>query len=306
MKSFRHQLPPLHSLMVFEAAAREQNFSRAARELHVSQAAVSQQVRALEDYLGTALFRRAGRGVELTRQGAALQQRVDSALSYLVDAVQSASSMTGPVGVSISANTAMSHLWLSPAINAFRRHYHDEAFYLRMVTSDHSQDLLIDNIDIALLYDSPPQPGWHLQPLFEECLFPVASPNYLDRHGRTLETPEALLMHKLLDFERIEPNWVNWRQWFERLGLSVGELVPEGVFNSYSMLIDAAEQGHGIALGTAYQIDEKLSAGSLERIGQDSVVTGRHYWLALRQASYASFEAKLLADWLLGRVGGGK
>lgn len=303
MKSFRHRLPPLHSLMVFEAAAREQNFSRAARELHVTQAAVSQQVHALEDYLETALFRRAGRGVELTRQGVVLQQQVNAALSYLADAVDAASSATDVRGISVSANTAMAHLWLSPAINAFRQYHRDKAFRLRLMTSDHSGDLLADDIDIAVLYDCPPQPGWHHRPLFEECLFPVASPGYLDRHGRNLEHPRALLSHKLLDFERIEPNWVNWERWFDRLGIEAQDLVPEGVFNSYSLLIDAAEQGQGIALGTAHQIDDKLAAGTLERVGHASVKTGRHYSLALRQTSDTNPEALQLADWLLGRVG---
>jgi DNA-binding transcriptional LysR family regulator len=305
MKSFRHRLPPLHSLLVFEAAARERNFSRAARELHVSQAAVSQQIRSLETYLETPLFRRKGRGVTLTRQGEELQERVNAALSYLVDAVEAVTAPQTPVGVSLSANTAMSHLWLSPAIHAFRRHYRDEAFHLRLVTSDHSADLVADDIDIAILYDSPPRSGWQLEPLFEERLFPVASPGYLAQHGRDLGSAEALLDHRLLDFERIEPNWVNWGRWFSAIGITTPELAPEGVFNSYSLLIDAAEQGHGVALGTRHQIDGRLADGTLERLGVYSVTTGCHYWLALRRDSQANREACQLAEWLRAWVAGG-
>ncbi|PAU79411.1 LysR substrate-binding domain-containing protein [Halomonas salipaludis] len=298
MKSFRHRLPPLYALMVFEAAAREQNFSRAARELHVSQAAVSQQVRHLEAYLETPLFRRQGRGVTLTRPGELLKERVNAALSYLVDAVEEATLPQQSLGVSLSANTAMSHLWLSPAIHAFRRHYRDEALHLRMVTSDRSSDLIADDIDIALLYDTPPRPGWQMEPLFEECLFPVAAPHYLDQHGRRLDSAKALLDHRLLDFERIEPNWVNWERWFSALGIEANNLAPESVFNSYSLLLDAAEQGHGVALGTRHQIDARLADGALERLGSFQVTTGCHYWLALRHDSKANREARQLADWL--------
>lgn len=302
MKSFRHRLPPLHALLVFEAAARQQNFSRAARELHVSQAAVSQQVRALEAYLETPLFRRAGRGVALTRQGEQLQERVNAALSYLVDAVETVTSPQTAMGISLAANTAISHLWLGPAVHAFRRRYPAEATRLRLVTSDHSHDLVADDVDIAILYDSPPRLEWSLEPLFEECLFPVAAPAYLDRYGRDLEGPEALLAHRLLDFERIEPNWVNWGRWFGALGVATNELVPEAVFNSYSLLLDAAEQGQGVALGTRHQVDARLADGTLERLGAFQVKTGCHYWLA-RRRQQESPEIALLSDWLLGWVG---
>nr|WP_281243290.1 LysR substrate-binding domain-containing protein [Halomonas pantelleriensis] len=284
--------------MVFEAAARQQNFSRAAQELHVSQAAVSQQVRHLEAYLETPLFRRQGRGVTLTPSGELLKERVNAALSYLVDAVAEATLPQQPLGVSLAANTAMSHLWLSPAVNAFRRHFRDEALHLRLVTSDRSSDLIADDIDIALLYDSPPRPGWQLEPLFEECLFPVAAPHYLDQQGRHLASADALLEHRLLDFERIEPNWVNWGRWFSALGIEAHDLAPEGVFNSYSLLLDAAEQGHGVALGTRHQIDARLTDGTLERLGAFQVTTGCHYWLALRHDSQANHAAQQLADWL--------
>ncbi|MGM0782793.1 MAG: LysR substrate-binding domain-containing protein [Pseudomonadota bacterium] len=300
MKSFRHRLPPLYSLLVFEAAARQQNFSRAARELHVSQAAVSQQVRALEAYLETALFRRAGRGVALTRQGEQLQERVNAALSYLVDAVQTVSAPQATLDLSLAANTAVSHLWLSPAMHAFWRQHPAASIHCRLVTSDHSSDLVADDIDIAILYDSPPRQDWVLAPLFEECLFPVAAPAYLDRHGRELAEPEALFEHRLLDFERIEPNWVNWGRWFAAMGMEEAAPVREAVFNSYSLLLDAAEHGQGVALGTRHLVDARLAAGTLERLGGHQVRTGCHYWLACRRHRQGDPEVERFTEWLLG------
>nr|WP_298249306.1 LysR substrate-binding domain-containing protein [uncultured Halomonas sp.] len=303
MKSFRHRLPPLNALLVFEAAARRQNFSHAARELHVSQAAVSQQVRALETYLETPLFRRSGRGVTLTSRGEQLQDRVNSAFSYLVDSVEAVTLPQAETGISLAANTAVSHLWLGPALHAFRRSYPAEAVQLRLVTSDHSRDLVADDVDIAILYDSPPRHEWLLEPLFEECLFPVAAPAYLDRHGRRLDTLESLLEHRLLDFERIEPNWVNWERWLASLGVETMTLAAEAVFNSYSLLLDAAEQGQGVALGTRHQVEARLSDGTLERLGHYEVTTGSHYWLACRRREHERHEVALLRRWLQDWVG---
>lgn len=119
MKSFRHRLPPLNGLLIFEAAARHLNFTLAAQELHVTQAAVSKQIKELEHHLGVSLFVRNGRRVALTGDGHYLQTKVGASLQFLCEAVEAVSAATPPRGIVLSANTAMSQLWLGPAMRRF-------------------------------------------------------------------------------------------------------------------------------------------------------------------------------------------
>jgi LysR family glycine cleavage system transcriptional activator len=120
MKSLRHRLPPLTSLMFFEAAARTLNFTRAAEELHVSQAAVSKQIRQLEEGLGFVLFERVGRRVQLSPRGTQLHSKVSAAFNYLADAVDEISVKRSATMVTLAANTAISHFWLSEVMKDFR------------------------------------------------------------------------------------------------------------------------------------------------------------------------------------------
>ncbi len=300
MKSFRHRLPPLRSLVIFEAAARNANFTAAARELHVTQAAVSKQIKELESYLGVSLFIRQGRRVKLTGDGHYLQTKVNASLQFLCDAVE-AIAATAPSRIStISANTAMSHLWLGPAIRAFGQNHAGHVGNIRIFTTDSTAELLSEEVDLAVVYDVPEHDDWSLMPLFAEELFPVASPEYLDRHGRGLDGVEALRTHVLLDFERIEPNWVDWRRWLEGLGASTDWLSPSAHYTNYTALIEAAELGQGVTLGTGHQIDYRLAEGRLERLGGISLRTGRSYWLGLNQARAPSDAVTTLHGWLLG------
>jgi len=299
MKSFRHRLPPLHGLLVFEAAARHLNFTRAARELHVTQGAVSRQVQQLEARLGVALFERRGRTLALSDAGRELHARVSASLHFLVEALDDIALKDDSRSITLAANTAMSHLWLGPALNAFRHRNPDEADRLRVITSDRTDDLLGDEVDIAIIYDVNPGTHWQVADLFEEELFPVASPSYRQQHDHPADTTMDLCRHALLDFERIEPNWINWRLWFSALGESVEEsFTPFARFTNYGLLIDAAEQGQGVALGTRWQIDAHLARGSLIRLGRLSVRTGRHYRLARNRRSPDDPRLEALHDWL--------
>ena len=138
----------------------------------------------------------------------------------------------------------------------------------------------------------------------------MASPNRYSRSTFSscfTELPEPAWQHLVDTGDLADAQATRFRAHRDQLGeleamvRTLGFLgrgaAAEGVFNSYSMLIDDAEQDHGITPSMAYQIEEKLSAGSLERICQHSVMTGRHYWLSLRQGSDANFKAKQLADW---------
>lgn len=298
MRSLRHRLPPLTGLMFFEAAARTSNFTRAAEELHVSQAAVSKQIRQLEEGLGFALFERAGRRVQLSPRGTQLHGKVSAAFNYLADAVDELSVKRGTVVVTLAANTAISHFWLSEVLKDFRNHHPNFAAGIRTITSDQTPDLFHDAVDIAVVYDASQRIDWTGQLLFEEEIFPVASPAYIEDHALTGDGPEALLSQTLLEYERLEPNWINWAAWFASLGIDARRVKATEYGNNYVVLVDAAIRGRGVTLGTRYLLDGEIQAGRLARLSSLSVRPGRGYFLMRNGQRPPRPEVEQLYRWI--------
>ncbi|MFM2404602.1 MAG: LysR family transcriptional regulator [Pseudomonadota bacterium] len=298
MKSLRHRLPSLTSLVVFEAAARTLNFTRAAAELHVSQAAVSKQIRLLEDFVGAQLFEREGRRVRLSARGQQLQAKVSASFHFLAEAVEEIRGQPTTTTITVAANTAVSHGWLGEVMRHFRDRHPGFAGCIRTVTSDRTQDLFDEAVDIALAYDVPARAGWTARPLFEEELFPVASPDYIRRHPQPCDSPQALLSHVLLDYERLEPNWINWAAWFGALGVEAARLRPMEYGNSHGVQLDAARRGRGVTLGTRHLVDEDLANGRLQRLSPFSVRSGRSYHLLVNGTRSSRPQLGELVDWL--------
>lgn len=298
MKSLRHRLPSLTSLMVFEAAGRRLNFTQAAQELHVSQAAVSKQIKYLEDYFGFALFERQGRKVSLSPRGLHLHNKVNASFNFLADAVEDHLEDEETSSITVSANTAISHYWLGNAINAFYRTHSGRTPNIKVITSDITRDLFVDEVDIAVAYEPGLRIGWNMNLLFEEEMFPVASPEYLTKHPFEGKDPSDLIRHELLDFERIEPNWMNWKAWLSEFDIDAASYNITHRFNNYIVLVDAAKRGQGITLGTKHLIDSKLADKQLIRLADFSVRSGRSYWLALNESKSINEDAKVFYDWL--------
>ncbi|MBV0933366.1 LysR substrate-binding domain-containing protein [Marinobacterium weihaiense] len=284
MKSLRHRLPTPYSLLVFEAAGRTLNFTQAARELHVTQAAVSKQMKYLEDYLQCELFERHGRRVVLSAAGRQLHQKVSASFNYLAGAVEELSDARQQNTVTIAANTAVSHYWLGRVLSLYRQAHPARELNTRVITSDTTEDLFTDDVHIVITYEPGPRAGWEMEQLFAEELIPVASPAYLEAHPQACATVADLKAHKLLDVERIEPSWIDWDTWLQAQGENGAGLEVAGLFNNYIMLIDAAKRGQGIALGARNLLDDKLATGELVPVGDTVMVSGRHYWIALNQS----------------------
>lgn len=297
-KSFRHRMPALHSLMIFEAAARYMNFTQAAEELHVSQAAVSKQIKYLEEFFGFELFHRNGRKVLITAKGEQLRSRVSAALNYLADGIDELQGLEQGESVTIAANSAVSQFWLNGMISEFYQSHPHVDLNVRLISSDRTPDLFADDIDLNIAYDPGQRIGWNVAELFGEVLFPVASPEYLQRTACKVEEVAELLNYELLDFERIEPNWINWKVWFNALetGLSVRNTRR---FSNYMVLMDAARRGQGIALGTAQLVDQQLAEGSLHRVGRLEVKSGRSYWLGVNESRAERPGLQMFYHWLL-------
>lgn len=294
-RSLRHRLPPLNALLVFEAAARTLNFTRAAAELHITQAAVSKQVKSLEQHLGLCLFERIGRRVALTAEGVQLQQKVSASFNFLASSLEELRQTPAVSQINMAANSAVSHYWLGQQLD--QHHLERPGTAIHMLTSDSTDQLLSPEIDVAVVYDVANKPGWQLIPLFGERLSPVASPDYWQQHPLQDAQLEALAGHTLLDFEQIEPNWINWRAWQALCNQPVPTPTAGG-YTNYIVLIDAVIRGRGVALASLPLLQPLIDAGQLQPLEPLTIDSGRHYSLAVNRQRPHTPQRQRLVQWL--------
>lgn len=270
----------LEALRVFEAAARHVNFTTAARELRVTQAAVSRRIQGLESDLGAALFERRGRRLSLTPAGDRLRRRVRGALDHLAEALEDFA--LGPEGaaVSLAAPGSLSHLWLPGPLAAFAAARPD--LTVRLTTSDAMGDLAAESHDLAILYGSGAHPRWRLAPLLPERLAPVAAPAYLAARGLAAGSapPADILALDLIDYEPFNAHWITLSDWLGWAGAR-GRARPRRLVSAYALAVDAALRGEGVALGSLALLGEALARGTLVPLGGPVWETGFGYRLGL-------------------------
>lgn len=296
MATLRSKLPPANSLVVFEAAARCLNFTRAASELSVTQAAVSRQINTLEDHLGTPLFRRLHRGLRLTREGQRLQKAVTMGLEHIANTAVDIRRMRGEAEVTVSTSVSFASYWLMSRVAKFRAAHQDVE--LRLVASAPVSDLAVAGIDLAVRYGTGRWPGVEAIHLLDNEIFPVCAPDYLAGR-RALNNPADLVNETLLHLAEFDHNWVTWEVWLRALGV---EEAPEkrGLeFDNYLVLIQAALDGQGVALGGGRLADDFLARGALVRPIEATLRSDRAFYLLTPAGAPLSPPAALFRDWIL-------
>jgi LysR family transcriptional regulator, glycine cleavage system transcriptional activator len=291
-------LPSLDLLKGFEAAARNLSFTKAAAELFVTQSAVSRQIQTLEEQLGVALFRRSHRELRLTEEGQTLYKTSAEVLRLLRDVAGRLSARPGMLTVTTTASFAA--LWLVPRLNDFRQLH--PGIDMRLDATNEIQDLEREGIDLAIRYCTPKTAGTGAVRLFGELVFPVCSKALLA--GRKLASPRDLSGQVLLHYDdpyRRYP-WLSWEVWFE-LTQTQG-VKPAGMlrFSHYDQLMQAAIEGHGIALGRSRFVSQWVKQGRLVLpFGKRYMCTpsdSRAYYLVSSPRSAARAEVARFAQWL--------
>lgn len=270
-------LPPLGPLKIFETAGRLENFTRAGQELGLSQAAVSQQVKVLEEHLGVALFVRRHRNVALTSEGARLLRSARVALELIARTAREIRRGQSPSNLRVAADLAFAHQSLMPRIADFiAGHPH---IVPSTVASDYEADCLRDDVDVAILYGNGVWPDYQTRFVFGEEIFPVCSSAYREEHGDI--DIHHLDNHVLLDLQ-VRWDWVSWTQWATEVGLHIPDTTRVREFNNFPLLTEATVNGEGVALGWKYLSDAHLDTGALIRLSDLSLVTDRGYYLVTR------------------------
>ncbi len=296
MKRLRQHLPTLTALPAFEASARLLSFTEAAEELYVTQPAISQQVRVLEENLGVALFDRSHRQIKLTEEGQRFQHVVTVALDQISSVANELRGQVTSSDLTIAADISMAYLWLLPRFPKFREAFPDIA--VSVLASDREADCLKKGVDLALLYGNGNWPGFDSTLLIREEIFPVCSSSYLSRHP-LIDGPGDLVKHVLLDLRGDRWDWVDWRQWLTEKSLPIPDDVQFMAFNNLPLLIEATCQGQGIGLGWRSLVDRFLVDGSLVKPIDMSLQTGRGYYVLRRANLRMSPETNVLFNWVI-------
>lgn len=290
-------LPSLDPLKGFDAAARHLSFTKAAAELFLTQSAVSRQIQTLEEQLGVKLFRREVRRLALTPEGEVLARAVAEMLARLDDVCSGLRASQRRPRVTVSASVGFAALWLVPRLAAFQELEPDLDV---LISADNRiVDLEREGIDLALRYVCPevPPPGG-IQ-LFDEVVFPVASPAVAAGLPPVLRA-EDLGNTTLLAFEGGSSlPWLSWEPWL--LGLGLARAKPKAVlqFNQYDQMIRAAEDGRGIALARGPLVAQSIAEGRLQALGDARRhVAARAYFL-VRSPGATRPEVERFAAWLL-------
>lgn len=299
MERLRRRLPPLTALVVFEAAARLHSFTLAAQEMCITQAAVSRQIRLLEEHLRNPLFIRNHRNVALTNAGQRLFSAVDESLERIA---QASTEIRGDASdaITIAATVCMATYWLMPRLDAFQREFPNVA--LRMFAFDREIDLRAENVDMAITCGNEGQRhGVRMSHLMDEELVPLCSPSYLN--GRTLTEPQQLLGERLLNLDREHWrgfNWAvaDWAAWFDQMNVR-GPLPPARMaFNNHAQQVVATLEGRGIALGSPHMLIDLISEGRLVEALPYRYATRRGYYLAVNEHSTRPHAVAALQAWL--------
>jgi len=292
---FLKRLPRLSSLLMFEAAARCRSFTIAARELNVTQAAVSQQVRALERELGLTLFNRLHRGLELTRDGVQLQRSVASSFEHIAQTSAELRAAKRSMRLELGATFAVATFWLVPRLPRFRALHPD--IDVHVVASDRGFDAIADQVDAGVAYGLGNWPGFRTTLIREGEVYPVCSPEYLRRRPR-LTRVEQLLQETLLSIDDSRPGLMDWTLWFAEQDIQGYDGRRNLRMNSHPLLMQAATEGQGLALGWSLLTDDLLEKGKLVRPLDATVRTSKGFYLVTSDQNTGP-EVQAFRDWVL-------
>jgi LysR family glycine cleavage system transcriptional activator len=300
----RRKIPPLQTLVCFDAAARHESYTRAAQELALTQSAVSRQIGTLEAFLGVALFRRTRHGVALTASGAAYARQTAMRLQAMERDALDAMAHQGEGGsLSLAAVPTFATRWLMPRLKSFAALQPDVVVHIETRTRPF---LFADaEFDAALYAGTPAQvenwAGTHALLLMHEDVVPVCSPSLLQahRHKAKAVTPAAIAKMPLLQ-QSTRPD--GWRQWFDAQQIDAPNARGGPRYELFSILAAAASQGLGVALMPTMLVADELARGELVVACARPLSGERNYYLVTPERADQRPLLKFFSDWLIAQA----
>ncbi|TGP22083.1 MULTISPECIES: transcriptional regulator GcvA [unclassified Mesorhizobium] len=297
-------LPGTRALRTFEAAARHLNFTRAADELGLTPAAVSHQIKEIEDQLDLVLFTRTSRTIRLTEAGNVLHEASVDALDLLGRAVSRARKMSrGTALLKITLDAQFATKWLMRRVDDFRRQR--PGIELRFDITSKLREFERDDVDVGIRFGAGKYPGLCADRLFENVIIPVCSPALL-RAGPPLKEPRDLFRHTLahIEWARQGITWPNWRMWMAAAGVDDFDDSRTIVFDTSTDVVQAALDGIAVALADFAMVAKDLSEGRLIRPFELGIKVAPEFAYFLVYPEAMKDDARIIAfrDWLLDEV----
>lgn len=289
------RLPPLNSLKAFEAAARNLSFTKAAEELFVTQAAISHQIKLLEEHLSMKLFMRRNRSLLLTEEGQSYYLDIKDIFVHLYEATERLLTRGAKGSISIALTPSFAIQWLIPRLSEFSSLHPDIDVKIKAV--DYDDNSLTDDVDVAIYYGLGNWQGVFTDKLYTEYLTPVCSPLLLTGE-KGLTSLDDLVNHTLLhDMSRN-----NWKEWIKVAQVKNVNVNQGPIFSHSSMVLQAAIHGQGIALGNSVLAKPEIESGRLVTPFNEVLVSKNAFYLVCREAQVDSPKIVAFRNWLLDTV----
>ena len=290
----KRRLPPLNSLRTFESAARHLSFTKASEELFVTQAAVSHQIKHLEEFLGLSLFHRKNRKLTLTEEGANYWPQIRDIFEQLKNATDNLQSAGASGSLNVSVTPAFAIEWLIPRLDQFKSMYPDIDVRITANNDGNDIDFFSADIDVAIYFgESKKKKGIFRQRLLDEYLIPLCSPKLLQGKNPIIE-PSDLKNHTLLH----EVSTEDWERWLVKADVEGIDLSHGTVFSHTVMLLQAAIHGQGVAIGYSVLAQQEIDSGRLVTPFDITIHSVNSYDIACPEDNQNKPKIAAFRDWL--------
>ncbi len=290
-----NRLPPLNALRAFEASARQLSFTRAAEELFVTQAAISHQIKSLEEHLGIKLFMRKNRSLLLTEEGQSYYLDIKEIFNALRDATERLLARGAKGAITVSLQPSFAIQWLVPRLNAFNQQNPD--IDVRIKAVDQPDNSLTEDVDVAIYYGRGRWPDVYAKQLHTGYLIPVCSPLLLNGK-KPLLTVNDLANHNLLH----DTSRRDWKRWFKEVGVKGINVNHGPIFSHSAMVVQAAVHGQGIALAHSVLAKPELDAGRLVSPFKNVLTSKNAFYIVCREKQLDIGKISAFREWVLDTV----
>ncbi len=292
------RLPPLTALRAFDAAARHMSFAKAAEELFVTPAALSFQIKSLEEHLGAPLFHRLNRAVELTSVGKTLAKGTENGFETLTAAWRTAQRLTNDATLMVTAGPAFTAKWLAPRFYEFARAHPD--IDLRFSATLRALDFQRDEVDVAIRFgEVQKEPGLRSYPLAHEWVTPVMTPEMAEQFPTPESLAQATLIHdQSIDF--LNPR-ADWAAWCRMMGLDI-DTSHGPSFTGADHSVDAALSGAGVALGRRALVVKDIHEGRLVCPYGHAIGLEARFRFLCRESNASCPKISALRDWMIEEI----
>lgn len=282
------------AIIEFEAVARLRSFTAASVELGVTQAAVSRQIRGLEDALGKKLFTRMHRSIKLTMEGEFLFREVSESLKRMSTACDRLTWGAGQEEIVLSTTSAFAHFRILPRLSILKQT--SPQLRLRLTTEDYSSDFRKTEVDLAVRYGAGHWRDGTSTLLFDEEVFPVCAPPLLD--AAATQTVDQLANIPLITYDAPVEGWISWDEWFAAVGIRPLKISHGLRCSFYTDAIRAALHGQGAVLGWKRLLHDLLQSGELVQVTREALRTTDAYFVVLPHGRQMTPALDAVIRWL--------